>query len=124
VLAVGACVDPFGNLPDGVQIDGIVAGPEVDCGTTSCTRVIDCATMEEFRTETPTGVAATQLPGADPDSRRHGDHQRRRYPDRGLRHAGRQPTGCHGDGGPVSTVVFELKDGPAATQVAETDRCR
>jgi hypothetical protein len=60
-LAVAACVDPFGNLPDGVQIDGIVVGPEVDCGTTSCTKVIGCAAMEEFRTETPTGVGATQV---------------------------------------------------------------
>jgi hypothetical protein len=57
VLAVAACADPFGNLPDGVQIDGIVVGPQVDCGTTSCTKVIDCAAMEEFRTETPGGVA-------------------------------------------------------------------
>lgn len=61
VLAIGACVDPFGNLPDGVQIDGIVVGPQVDCGVTSCTRVVDCAEMQEFRTESPTGIAATQV---------------------------------------------------------------
>jgi hypothetical protein len=60
-LPVAACVDPFGNMPDGVQIDGIVVGPQVDCGVTSCTRVVDCAAMEEFRTETPAGVAATQV---------------------------------------------------------------
>lgn len=71
VLAVGACVDPFGNLPDGVQIDGVVVGPQVDCGVTSCTRVIDCASMEEFRTETPTGVAATQV-YSEPDRLRDG----------------------------------------------------
>jgi hypothetical protein len=61
VLAVAACVDPFGNLPDGEQIDGILVGPPVDCGTTSCTKVIDCAAMEEFRTETPSGVTASQV---------------------------------------------------------------
>ncbi|MEX2010730.1 MAG: hypothetical protein WEF51_00685 [Chloroflexota bacterium] len=53
VLAIGACVDPFGNLPDGVQIDGIVVGPQVDCGVTSCTRVVDCAEMQEFRKVAP-----------------------------------------------------------------------
>jgi hypothetical protein len=103
VLAVAACVDPFGNLPDGDQIDGIVVGPQVDCGTTSCTRVIDCAAMGEFRTETPTGVAAT-LVYSEPVSLRDGTPITR---------------GVEGQ-----VVVFEMQDGSQrAVTVMGLDSC-
>ena len=103
VLAVAACVDPFGNLPDGVQIDGIVVGSPVDCGTTSCTRVIDCAAMEEFRTETPTAVSATRVYSA-PDRARDGTVF--------ISSVGFQ------------VVVFEMEDGAQrAVTVGDMDMC-
>jgi hypothetical protein len=107
LLAVGACGDPFGNLPDGDQIDGIWVGPGDACQDGGdegfCQALLTCAVQNEFG-------------GADPGIdtwRVHGPPERLR--DGTLLVYG----------GAVAIVVFDLRDGTRrATSVMETDRCR
>jgi len=105
-VAVAGC-DPFGKLPAGEQIDGIVVGPGGPCEDGAdqgfCAALLTCAIQVEFGGADP-GIATWQVHSL-PDRLRDGTLVTR--------------------GGAVATVVFQLRDGPRrATHVAETDRCR
>jgi hypothetical protein len=107
LLAVGACGDPFGSLPDGDQIDGIWVGPGDACQDGGdegfCQALLTCAVQNEFG-------------GADPGIdtwRVHGPPERLRDGTLVVY------------GGAVAIVAFDLRDGTRrATSVMETDRCR
>ena len=106
VLLVVAC-DPFGKLPAGEEIDGIVVGAGGPCQDGAdpgfCRALLKCAIQNEFGGTDP-GVVSWQMHGT-PGHLRDGT--------------------LVVTGGAITIVVFELADGTRrATQVAETDRCR